>query len=148
MLHPVCLLALGLWWLNDDVFKPAYHNWLTGKLSDVACMVVFPVLLLSLVQWARSLAGVRWEPSSSHVLATVLGVGLLFAGINLSATVGELYKDACFAVLYPFSFVLSGPGSVPVITHTQDATDLVALPALYLAYRLAPCRPARGRVLN
>jgi hypothetical protein len=142
MLHPVCLLALGSWWLNDAVLKARYHNWLTGKLSDLACMVVFPVLVLAVLQVVRSLGRVRWEPRREHVLLTVLGVGLLFAGINLSASVGEVYRQVFTWVLYPFLLAFEGSGRMPIISHTQDATDLITLPALYFAYRLVPCRAA------
>jgi hypothetical protein len=144
MLHPVCLLALGTWWLNDAVLKARYHNWLTGKLSDLACMVVFPVLVLCVVQVLGSLGNARWQPRREHVLSTVFGVGLLFAGINLSENVGEVYKQVFAWVLYPFLLVLEGSGRMPIISHTQDASDLMTLPALYLAYRLAPCRAAPG----
>jgi hypothetical protein len=65
-------------------------------------------------------------------------VGLLFAGINLSASVGDVYKEVFVWVLYPFLFLFAGAARMPVVSHTQNATDLLALPALYLAYRLAP----------
>lgn len=140
MLHPACLLALGLWWLNDDVLKARYHNFLTGKLSDLACMVVFPVLVLSVIQVVQSLRGVAWFPRRAHVLATLFGVGVLFAAINLSATVGHAYRVVFAHVLFPFLFAFHGAHHLPAISHTQDPTDLLVLPALYLAYLLAPRR--------
>ena len=140
MLHPGCLLALGVWWLNDDVLKARYHNWLTGKLSDLACMVVFPVLVLCVIQLAQSLRGVCWLPSRAQVLVTVVGVGLVFAGINLSATVGSAYQAVFARVLQPFLFVFHGIDGLPAIGHTRDPTDLLALPGLLFAYWLAPRR--------
>ena len=47
LLHPVFVLSLFLLLANDLSWKYEYHNWLTGKLSDVAGMVVLPVFLLA-----------------------------------------------------------------------------------------------------
>lgn len=43
--HPVFLLALLLLLLNDWLLKPAFHNDLTGKLSDFAGLFAFPFFL-------------------------------------------------------------------------------------------------------
>jgi hypothetical protein len=40
--HPVFLLSLLILLLNDLIFKIAFHNYLTGKLSDFAGLLVFP----------------------------------------------------------------------------------------------------------
>lgn len=47
ILNPVFLGSLLILMINDLVLKSVYHNWLTGKLSDVAGIIVF-VLFLSL----------------------------------------------------------------------------------------------------
>ena len=39
------LLALGLWAVNDHALKGRALSLLTGKLSDVAGLFVFPVFL-------------------------------------------------------------------------------------------------------
>ena len=38
---PAFIAALTLLILNDWVLKPAFSNWVTGKLSDVAGLVAF-----------------------------------------------------------------------------------------------------------
>jgi hypothetical protein len=43
LLHPAFLTSLLLLLLNDFSWKFHYHNWLTGKLSDVTGMLVLPV---------------------------------------------------------------------------------------------------------
>lgn len=45
LLHPVFLLALIVLYLNDVYWKQAFPNWFTGKLSDVAGIIVLPVFL-------------------------------------------------------------------------------------------------------
>lgn len=39
------IVGLGLLLLNDHVLKATYGNWLTGKLSDVAGLLIFPLFL-------------------------------------------------------------------------------------------------------
>lgn len=74
--HPLWWSALALLLLNDHVLKDAgvLPAWLTGKLSDVAGLLVAVPLVASLVQargaWARR--------------GVVLGVGALFAALELS----------------------------------------------------------------
>ncbi len=45
LIHPVTVAATALLILNDQVLKAAYPGWLTGKLSDVAGLVMAPPLL-------------------------------------------------------------------------------------------------------
>src|SRR5829696_9577083 len=41
--HPVFIISLLVLLLNDFFWKYEYSNWLTGKLSDVAGLVVLPI---------------------------------------------------------------------------------------------------------
>lgn len=43
LLHPLFLSSLLILLLNDWWWKYAVHNWLTGKLSDAAGLIVLPV---------------------------------------------------------------------------------------------------------
>jgi hypothetical protein len=47
LLSPLFILALGLLLLNDFYLKYEYSNFLTGKLSDVAGLFLFPYFLSS-----------------------------------------------------------------------------------------------------
>ena len=51
-MDPVVLVALGVLLLNDHMLKEQHGNWWTGKLSDVAGMVLFPVLLVAVFETA------------------------------------------------------------------------------------------------
>src|SRR5438128_688958 len=48
---PLLLGAVGVLLLNDFVLKAAFHNWLTGKLSDVAGLAA--VTLFCCALWPR-----------------------------------------------------------------------------------------------
>jgi hypothetical protein len=47
LLHPLFIISLFLLLLNDLFWKFEYHNWLTGKLSDFAGMILLPVFLMT-----------------------------------------------------------------------------------------------------
>lgn len=45
LLNPVFLIGLLILAFNDHLFKFEYHNWLTGKLSDFAGILILPFFL-------------------------------------------------------------------------------------------------------
>jgi hypothetical protein len=49
LFHPLFLLSLFVLLANDLSWKAAYQNWLTGKLSDVAGLLVLPVICCTLL---------------------------------------------------------------------------------------------------
>jgi hypothetical protein len=116
-------LASPLWWaalavllVNDHFLKRAglVPGWLTGKLSDLAGLVVAPPLLCVLVR-ARSRRAARAS------FAAVAGV---FGAVKLSAAAAALLCAAVAAFGLRWRIV-------------ADPTDLVALAVLPLAWRLA-----------
>lgn len=109
---PVFVLALVVLILNDHVLKQAWPGLVTGKLSDFAGLVVAPLLL------AVPLAaiGVRRRVP---VAVGLTGVGFVFAKTSLAGAAAT-------------STVWSLTG-VPTLIRA-DVTDLVALPALGVAW--------------
>lgn len=116
------LLAHPLWWgalavlvLNDHALKGAgiLDGALTGKLSDLAGLLVAPALLAALlgVRTRRGLAG-------AHA-----AVGAVFAAINVSALAASGF--AALTALTPWPWAI-----------TVDPTDLVALPMLLVSWRV------------
>ena len=122
--HPLWLVALAVLVLNDHVLKGAgiLPEWLTGKLSDVAGLVVAPAL----VAFALRLRG------RAALLVAHVAVGAVFSAINL-------WPAAARAVE-----ALTALGPVPWRIVT-DPTDVLMLPALVASWRLltrpAPARP-------
>jgi hypothetical protein len=51
---PAFPAGLGLLILNDFLFKPAFHNWLTCKLSVIAGLLVFHMFRSALFQRFRN----------------------------------------------------------------------------------------------
>jgi YD repeat-containing protein len=109
---PGFVLALVVLVLNDHVLKQAYPGWVTGKLSDVAGLVVAPLLLavpLTLLRVPRAL---------------LIGIALTGLGFTLTKT------SAAGAAITSDLWSLTG-----IPTHIRaDVTDLLALPALYAAW--------------
>ncbi len=128
--------------VNDWVLKPSEApRWLTGKLSDVAGLAVFPLIVTASIDVA--LAGIsrlgarvdfslrRWK------LATACGAtALVFAAMKLSPAIARMVEDATTIVLGRSNVML-------------DPTDLFALPAIVVAWwqgRAAIARGSYGRL--
>jgi hypothetical protein len=126
LLHPMNLAAVTLLVVNDHFLKHAYGNWWTGKLSDFAGMIVFPLLLHACSEWTRELMGRRRE---RRIVDLVPGLALtlaLFASINTIPYCASLYRDAV-TLVWRTAGLLS---SDALAAHTLDPTDLIALPFL------------------
>jgi hypothetical protein len=115
MTHPVTVGGVVLLLVNDHLLKAAYPGPVTGKLSDVAGLVFAPALVAAVLCLlvprvpARIAAGVG-----------LAAVGLGFAWVKATAA-GAGFASAAWSVVRP-STVLA------------DMTDLVALPALAVAW--------------
>jgi hypothetical protein len=109
LVHPAWLASLFVLALNDHLLKGAglLPPVLTGKLSDVAGLVVAPLLLAALLR-VRSFGA--W--AACHV-----AVGAVFAAIQLSAPAADGWSALMGLVGFPWVI-------------TRDPTDLFALPML------------------
>lgn len=134
LLHPIALLALVALGVNDHVLKGRAPGWLTGKLSDVAGMIFFPLVLWALIELAGRIAGGRRERRAAHLYISVAATGLVFAAIKLFEAAGDAYAWTLAALQWPFRAAINGelPPLEPV-AHVVDPTDLIALPALGIA---------------
>jgi len=114
--HPLFLAALAVLVVNDHLLKGAgiLPGIVTGKLSDLAGLVVAPVLVAA-VLGARSVRGRA---------AAFAAVAVPFAAIKLSAAAANALVAAAAVVGLRFRI-------------WQDPTDLLAFVALYPAWRLA-----------
>lgn len=136
LLHPVCLLSMAVWWLNDHVGKVYVPSALTGKASDVACLVVFPLWTWCLLDGVASWALPRvYRTKRKLRVGSLYGVtgaiGLWFALINVSESVGAIHRDLWSAVYSVMHRGLAQVGGYwhPNAHHTVDAADLFTLPA-------------------
>lgn len=111
---PASVLSLVVLALNDHVLKQAWPGLVTGKLSDVAGLVFAPLLLAVL------LAAVR-VPRPMTVSVAATGAGFVLCK---TSTVGAAVTSSVWSLF-----------GTPTMIRA-DASDLVALPALYVAWRI------------
>lgn len=126
LVHPVILGALALWAVNDHWLK-TFGGWLPGKLSDVACLIVIPVLVGGAIELATGRRGSRWLFGAAALAA------LIMALINTWAPAAWAYEQGLGLMQWPFhglAALVRGdgwPGHRSVVL-TMDASDLVTLP--------------------
>ena len=133
LLTPAWLLSLAALGVNDHLLKGAalLPGALTGKLSDLAGMLVAPALF-------AAVTGVR---TRRGLALCHLAVGAVFAAINLSSEAAAAWSALMGLVAAPWKI-------------TVDPTDLLVLPALALSYRALtpamtrPVPPAAVRALE
>ncbi len=118
-LAPAPLCAVALMALNDFALKPAFHNALTGKLSDFAICFFLPLYL-------SALAGIALAaPARVRLLAGALAATISFAALKLSPAAAGAFTRALAALVRPI-----GLGT---LRAAADPTDLIALPMVLLA---------------
>ncbi|MFN0252305.1 MAG: hypothetical protein ACKV2T_35850 [Kofleriaceae bacterium] len=136
MLSPVMLLAIALLIINDQFLKQAMPGVLTGKLSDVAGLIFFPILLVA------ALEHIKVRTSHRTVAFAAIATGVVFASIKTLPFAGDVYRVGLAALQWPFRALLAvvAGDAVPGLHRvqlTQDPTDLIALPALLVPVWLA-----------
>ncbi|MEU8379692.1 hypothetical protein, partial [Streptosporangium sp. NPDC048865] len=104
--HPLTVIAVVILLLNDHLFKSLWPGPVTGKLSDVAGLIVAPPLLNLLIR---------------RPCASILLTGAVFTLVK-TTTVGAALASQAWTLVWGPSRVLADP------------VDLVALPALYVAW--------------
>lgn len=108
MLHPVTLAALTALVVNDHVLKAAWSSWWTGKLSDVAGVLLLP-------------------PTIEHVGVrrtwALLATGAGFAAVKVCPAANAAWNGA-------FGWLYAAAGLGWTANTRMDATDLLALPFL------------------
>lgn len=124
LLHPVPLVAMVALGVNDHWGKVVYPGIVTGKVSDFAGMVFFPILLDAMAEWALHLSGRAWAPTVRRGRAMVLATGIVFALVKTWGPMGLVYRYGLAVLQSPVT------GGVYPVTLHQDPTDLVALVAL------------------
>ena len=95
LLRPSVLVSMVVLMVNDHVLKQRWPGTLTGKLSDVAGLVFFPVVVVALLEVGLRLVrrGSRWPTDRLWWLATITSaVG--FAVVKTSPAAAAWYSEA------------------------------------------------------
>jgi len=141
LLHPAALLSIAVLIANDHLLKAMYGNWITGKLSDFAGLVFFPLLLVSVWELVRNRGPSR---AALDVACVATAIGFTLAK---TTTVGSLaFQWGLGLAQWPFR-VLAGDSLAPV-AHVMDATDLIALPSILLAWWIGAARTRAPRAAS
>ena len=149
LLHPVALAALAVLIVNDQLLKAVWPGVVTGKLSDIAGLVVAPLVLQALWEIGQWIAG-RWgSPMRSVLVVAIIAVGLGFAAVQVWDPASNAYEWALGVAQWPFrafASVLAGapPPSVTPVVATADAEDLLVLPALAVTWWVGRRRIPEG----
>ncbi len=106
LLSPAFLLGLLVLLANDFIFKYQFHNALTGKLSDIAGLFIFPLFIAAVLR--------------RHSKPVFVGVALFF--IYWKSPLSESLINA-------LSFI-----SGMYFERVVDYSDLLCLPVLILSY--------------
>ena len=129
--HPVVVVAVAVLLLNDHMLKGSHPSWLTGKLSDFAGLVFFPLLLAALIELA--VPSVRRSPQK--LLMTAVAVtGFAFAAVQLIPAATQLYETVLGGLQWPLRVALDPTASLARAAVTPDPTDLIAIPAIVVAW--------------
>jgi hypothetical protein len=143
-------VSLAVLLLNDHVLKRAWPGFVTGKLSDVAGMIFFPVLLqVALLAVAPRRRGTTGSPDRVLAAACVL-TAVVFTLTKTTALGNDAYRTVWGAMQWPLRAARAiatdrpAPALAPVVL-VRDTTDLLAVPFVALAY-LAGRAGRRGAI--
>lgn len=128
-LSPVPLAAVALLAANDHVFKGAFHNAITGKVSDFAGCFFLPLYVSAVLAYLT-----RW-PLQRRLLIGAAATVALFVPI-------KLWGGAAAAVARAMD-VLAVPAGIGPSRIIADPTDLIAVPMVFLAVLYAERMNAR-----
>lgn len=134
LLHPLTLLGLALWMVNDHVLKAAYPCWWTGKLSDVASLAVFPLVPYAAADLWRAHRGLP-PPRHATLLCWIVATGLVMVTIKTLPLAADGYRWGLGAAQWPIVALRAWSWvAVHPVRLTEDPTDLLTLPALIVPW--------------
>ena len=133
LLHPLALAAVALLIVNDHFLKQAYPGFVTGKLSDFAGLVFFPLLLVAAYEVGASAAARRSVIAGRRALLLAAGAtAVVFVAIKLVPAVNE----SAARLLGAAQALVTLQATSRPAPFAMDATDLIALPSVLIAVAL------------
>lgn len=134
LLHPVPLLAMAVLVLNDHWWKRAWPSFWTGKISDVAGLLFFPVLLATIWEIGAASFGRTWRPQRVIIVAA-LATAIVFTLTKTWLPANAVARATDGWIRWaPRALAAWVEGArIPERGHpsmVMDPTDLFALPAV------------------
>jgi hypothetical protein len=144
LLHPIALLAIAMLVVNDHVLKRAVPGVVTGKLSDVAGMIFFPLFLQALYEVAAARGS--FAPSRGVLLISIAATALVFAATKTLPFANELYRNGLALLQWPVRSLFAWRAvALRPVALVRDVTDLSAVPACAVAVVVHATRTAAAR---
>lgn len=144
LLNPIAVLATALLVVNDHLLKAHWPGFVTGKLSDVAGMIVAPLVILAIMEalwppvasaFARDEPDARAPRMMPWLVAMVVAVA--FAAMKTWAPMTAVYEHAASLARLPLRAAVALIHGVPRledrIVVTRDATDVWVTPLAFFA---------------
>lgn len=148
--RPLTVLAVLLLFVNDHVLKHAWPGFVTGKLSDVAGVFFFPLLVHALV-WTVVPASRRDDRAHDRLLlCACVATAIVFTLTKTTVLGNEAYRVTWGAMQWPLraARAIAHGSALPGIKRVvlvRDPSDVIAVPFAALAYLYARTRPALSR---
>lgn len=142
LLSPLPVIAIALLVINDRVLKgSAAPEWITGKLSDVTGVFVFPLAataVVDLVGLGLAKLGVGWDYTLRRwKLAVAMSfTAIIFASVKLSPAIAA-WVERVWGWIVPNASIYPDP---------TDVIALIMLAATWWHGRRAIARGAYGRL--
>ncbi len=123
------LAAIALLAANDHLFKAAFHNTITGKLSDFAGCFFLPLYVSAVLTWVT-----KWPLERRMWVGSIVTLAI-FVPVSVSRPAADFVCRLIELAALPM-----GLGAQRI---ASDPTDLIAVPMICLAVLYAqkvnPC---------
>ncbi len=148
----VALVAVLILFVNDHILKPLWPGFLTGKLSDVAGMIFFPVILHAAL-WLVVPRGRRNDAAHDRLLfIACIATALVFTLTKTNGSANEAYRVTWGALQWPLRAARALAHGAPIpavgrVVLVADPSDVLAVPFVVIAYlsgRVARAQKKKG----
>lgn len=139
--HPIALAALVALILNDHVLKANWPGFWTGKLSDLAGVIFFPLLLQAAWELLCEMRRRPWHPSMRVLAVSAIVTLIAVSAVEVNPWSANAVGQILGLLQWPVAaaiHVLKGTPAPPLYAAvlTPDLTDLFALAALLVPWMI------------
>ena len=137
--RPLTVFAVLTLFANDHLFKHLWPGFVTGKLSDVAGMIFFPLLAQGLV-WMFVPRSQRADRNHDRLLlALCVATAIVFTLTKTSVLANDAYRITWGVMQWPWRAVraLVHGTALPHVARVvlvRDPSDVLAVPFVLVAW--------------